>query len=244
MKVIRAVLLDMGGVLLNMGEAPGLPAGALDWRGREALVHYLRQRGGRVALEDVDRLLLSPWRTEYARRYETGREARWEPHLKRLRRMAGSRAHAVDLLGCWFEPYAERVVPMEGTRSVLEELDRRGLRMTLVSNVPLPGKLYTRILVRFDLAEFLPLSYFSYDHGHRKPSPAMLRAALQELDVSPDQAVMVGDRRGSDIAAGRAAGTFTVWLRSKYDRGPRPDIEIDELTDLPSALESLGRKSL
>ena len=46
---VRAVLLDMGGVLLEMGNAQGMPAGKWDWRGREALLARLRQSGARLS---------------------------------------------------------------------------------------------------------------------------------------------------------------------------------------------------
>ena len=64
----------------------------------------------------------------------------------------------------------------------------------------------------------------------------MLRSALADLDLSPTEAVMVGDRRDFDVAAGRAAGTSTVWIRSNDGGGPAADYTIDALADLPALL--------
>jgi FMN phosphatase YigB (HAD superfamily) len=64
----------------------------------------------------------------------------------------------------------------------------------------------------------------------------MLRAAMRALGASPPEAVMVGDRRSVDVAAGRTAGVVTVWIRSEDGGGPDPDHEIASVGDLPELL--------
>jgi HAD superfamily hydrolase (TIGR01509 family) len=233
----RAVLLDMGGVLLDMGNAAGMPQGKADWRGREAMAQTLRAAGGRIEAEALESKLFEPWRREYARRYELGREADWSPHLRTLRRELRVRMRDLTLLRVWFEPYAEQLAPMPGARETLAALAARGLALALVSNVPLPGALYEKALRRARLLALLPVRRFSYDAGSRKPSPAMLRSALGELGAVPECAVMVGDRRSSDVAAGRAAGVRTVWLKSADGGGPKADVEIAALGDLVAAID-------
>ncbi len=228
----KAVLFDMGGVLLDMANAASLPEGKLDWRGRQALLAYLKQRGARVDLEDLDELLFAPWRQQYSQRYQLGREADWRPHLKRLRHGLGIRSHDLTLLGAWFGPYAEQIEAMPSARPVVSTLAGRKIALGIVSNVPLPGRLYQAILARYGLLEPFATSHFSYDEGSRKPSPAMLRSALAELGVAPSRAMMVGDRRSMDVAAGRAAGLTTVWLESEDGGGPEPDVSIHDLPEL------------
>jgi HAD superfamily hydrolase (TIGR01549 family) len=232
--VIRAVLFDMGGVLIGLQNARGMPDARVDWRGREAMLSLIRSHGGRGRERDLERLLFDPWRREYERRYENGREADWKPHLSRLRRHAGVRLHDATLLGAWFRPYGETLDPLDGAVEVLRELRRRDVRLGVVSNVPLPGVLYRRILARHGMARFIETFHFSYDEGSRKPSPAMVRQALAALDVPPTAGLMVGDRRSSDVAAGRAAGVETVWLRSEDGGGPAPAHTIDYLSELPA----------
>jgi len=238
--MIQAVLFDMGGVLIGLQNARGLPDSRHDWRGREALLSLIRSRGGRARERDLDRLLFEPWREDYERRYELGREADWKPHLTRLRKYAGIKHHDATLLAAWFRPYGETLVALEGGAETLSRLKASGLRIGLVSNVPLPGILYRRILARYGLAAPIETFHFSYDDGSRKPSPAMIRHALTALAVAPGAALMVGDRRSSDVAAGRAAGVGTVWLRREDGGGPTPDHTIDNLLELPGLIERLG----
>jgi HAD superfamily hydrolase (TIGR01509 family) len=127
--------------------------------------------------------------------------------------------------------------PYEGINTTLRWLERRKFKLALVSNVPLPGALYLEVLKRFGLAKFFHSTHFSYDSGSRKPSPAMLRDALTALKSESSRAVMVGDRRASDIAAGRAAGVATVWIRSDDGGGPEADFTIGSMAELPTLVE-------
>jgi HAD superfamily hydrolase (TIGR01549 family) len=229
----RAVLLDMGGVLIDFLGGRGLPVGLQDWRGKEALLHYLLQRGARMDLDSLEATLFAPWYEEYRRREEMGQDPLWNPHLRRLRRMARVKTHTATLLRLWFRPFAEQLVPLPGVEVALAELKRNGLKMSLVSNVPLPGSLYRDLLRSRGLEQYFDSLHFSYDARSRKPSPVMLRSALGSLGVSPHEAVMVGDRRAVDIAAGRAAGTDTVWIRRDDGGGPQADETIRSLAELP-----------
>lgn len=233
------VLLDMGGVVLRVGSAEGLPESEIDFRGRQAMLALLSKAGRKVTLEDLDALVFGPWRLEHVRRYDAVRDAAWEPHLDRLVRALEVEVDRWELLGAWFRPYADRLVPELGAAEALARLREMGLRLALVSNVPLPGRFYQAVLERYDLARHFDSLCFSYDLGTRKPSPALLKKALSDLDATPDQALMVGDRLAADVAAGRAAGVETVWIRSQFDDGPRPDYEIGSLAELPELLESI-----
>jgi putative hydrolase of the HAD superfamily len=236
---IKAILLDMGGVLLEMGNAVAFPQARLDFRGRQAMVRWIKDRGGKVDLDDLERLLFEPWRREYEQRYERGREAVWDPHLTRLRKKVHNRSHTLALLRAWFRPYGEQLEPCEAAAETLSELEARGYGLALVSNVPLPGKLYMPVLAKHDLLKPLDSRHFSYDSGSRKPSPALLREALAALGAEPWEAVMVGDRRASDVAAGKAAGVTTIWLKSEDGGGPEPDYTIYSIAELPKLLKEL-----
>ena len=60
-----------------------------------------------------------------------------------------------------------------------------------------------------------------------KPEPAMVRLALERTGFAPDQAVMVGDRLYTDIAAGVNAGIDTVFVLS--GEGTEADLASSEV---------------
>jgi len=205
------------------------------------MLQAMSRGGGKVTLEELEHLVFSPWRAAYDRREATGREAEWSPHLERLKSKGGGNLSDLDLLEAWFRPYGEQLVPTEGARQALEEMQSLDLKMALVSNVPLPGELYSEVLQRHGLMAPFDCLCFSYDKGLRKPSPALLRLAMTEIGADPTTTIMVGDRRDRDVAAGRLAGTRTVWIRSADHGGPEADATIGCLTDLPELLRRWQR---
>ncbi len=233
---VEVVLLDMGGVILDLGEARGLPWGELDRRGRLELLELVRGTGGEADESALERLLFTPWRREYEARYRRGREAPWEPHVERLRRRTAAAAEARALLEAWAGPYLGGLRTVSGAVETLGRLVAAGLSLALVSNVPLPGRFFRRVLEAQGVSAFFDRLCFSYDEGARKPSPELPRRALEALGAEPSRAILVGDRRSSDVAAARATGLRAVWVRSPDEAGPAPDATIGSIVDLPELL--------
>lgn len=72
-----------------------------------------------------------------------------------------------------------------------------------------------------------------------KPLPTMMYTALEKMGVSPEEALVVGDRLETDIAAGQAAGCKTALVLSGVSNleqaegwRPSPDIIAENLTAL------------
>jgi putative hydrolase of the HAD superfamily len=122
-----------------------------------------------------------------------------------------------------FELY-EDVLP------VLDDLRLHGLRLALVSNG-----------IR-DLREFVAHHRLDVDaivdsrtHGRVKPHPTIFQAALTQLGVQADEAVMVGDSLEEDVEGARALGMRAI-LVDRDGRYPDEDERLTELYGLPAAL--------
>ena len=115
------------------------------------------------------------------------------------------------------------------THALLDSLRSRGLKTGLVSNAFDPGWLLHNDLERMGLAERLDAAVFSSEVGRRKPDETIFRAALEQLDVAPERALFVGDRRYEDVRGAKELGMTTVqafWFRADDDeRGLDPDYE-------------------
>jgi 4-nitrophenyl phosphatase len=74
-----------------------------------------------------------------------------------------------------------------------------------------------------------------------KPEPTLFQTAIDRLGCTAHQAAMVGDSTASDIAGGRAAGMFTIWLDPNQG-DPQPasaDIKVRDI----AALRELWRQA-
>lgn len=138
-------------------------------------------------------------------------------------------AIAVEIVNAWehtanFELY-------EDAAPVMRELRRRGLLIGLISNTSrdrLP-----RLIDMFSLDVDAWIS--SGSHGKVKPSPSIFRAALDQLGVEPQEAVMVGDSLLDDIEGARAMG-IRAYLVDREGRYPGRSDTIPDLYALPGLL--------
>ena len=113
---------------------------------------------------------------------------------------------------------------------VLDELRRHGLKIGLISNG------------QRDLEEFATHHTLEVDavvgskaHGRVKPHASIFVAALQALDVAPDETAMVGDWYQDDIEGARALGIRAILL-DRDGLQPEGPERIDTLLALPAAL--------
>jgi putative hydrolase of the HAD superfamily len=131
----------------------------------------------------------------------------------------------------------------DSTHALLDSLRVRGLKTGLVSNAFDPGWLLQNDLERMRLAERLDVAVFSSEVGKRKPHPAIFEAALERLEVEPERALFVGDRRFEDIRGAKEAGMTTVlayWFRADEDeRGLDPDHEAFTQMDVLNVVRRL-----
>jgi len=128
-------------------------------------------------------------------------------------------------------------------RETLAALHAAGYRLALVSNTWWAADFHDTHLARYGLIDLLPVRIYSCDMPHAKPHPSIFRAALEQVGVEAGQAVYVGDRPDIDVQGAHDAGLRGVMIRSPYEHTPlgatRPDAIIDELDELPAALEQM-----
>jgi putative hydrolase of the HAD superfamily len=116
-----------------------------------------------------------------------------------------------------FELYEE--VPV-----VLGGLAASGIRIGLISN---SHRCLASFQTHFELQGLISAAVSSSEHGFMKPHPSIFRAALQLVNVSPGEAVMVGDNVRQEIEGAERVGMGAVLLH----RGPSPHAQERELEE-------------
>jgi putative hydrolase of the HAD superfamily len=135
---------------------------------------------------------------------------------------------AVEMTRAW--EHAHNFQIFEDVLPVLAELRGRGLKLGLVSNT---GRDLEAFVVHHGLDVDAVVS--SGVHGKTKPHPTIFLAALERLDVTAEDAVMVGDSLEDDIEGARAAGMRALLL-DRENRYPEIEDKLTELRALPAAL--------
>jgi HAD superfamily hydrolase (TIGR01509 family) len=193
---LRAVLFDWGDTLFHAPHAP------------EVIVSFARASGGEMSEERARELWDEIWAVgktpeEIAKGRDLSTEAHrrvWMDLFSRLDREVPGLSRALY----------ERVmdprswVPYADTRTTLEAVRRRGLKVGVVSNVPADLR---PVFAKHGLADLVDSYTHSYEVGAEKPDPAIFLAAAKSLGVKPKETLMVGDHevdRGAERAGMRA----------------------------------------
>lgn len=76
----------------------------------------------------------------------------------------------------------------------------------------------------------------SEDAGYQKPHPAIFNLVLDKFGVRPQEAIMIGDNRETDIAGATATGLHTVLFDPKGQHSDYTEVKIANLTQLKELL--------
>jgi putative hydrolase of the HAD superfamily len=245
---IEAVLFDYGHTLIYFDERPhSALLGAYENVNR-LLADTLEREvpAAQVMIERVSQAVDA----EIQRDYAAGREEEVE--------IAAIYDAALRGIGLELEPaLIERVMELEqegwlnsvhvgpDVVSTLEELQRRGLRLGVVSNAAYLPRLMRAQLAALGLAKYFSGVIFSSEIGVRKPHPAIYQDALAKLGVEPSRTVFVGDRVREDVQGPKSLGMRAVLTREwrQEDDPGVADFVIQRLDELPAVLNRLGARS-
>ena len=105
-------------------------------------------------------------------------------------------------------------VLFEDTLATLAALKERGYLLGVVSNRHYGGAPFSEDLREMGLLDYIELRHMaiSADLGIRKPNPDIFLHALNSLDVSPEEAVMVGDSLRGDITGANRLKILSIWM--------------------------------
>jgi putative hydrolase of the HAD superfamily len=123
----------------------------------------------------------------------------------------------------------------------LAALSASGLRLGIVSNRMYGGERLRGDLSYFDIGRYFDVVVTSAEVGQMKPHPALFRQALQELELSPDKVVMVGDDLCCDVAGALNSHLQAVWVRRPPERTGDPPAGVSSIKRLDELSEAIDR---
>jgi phosphoglycolate phosphatase len=128
-----------------------------------------------------------------------------------------------------------------GIKEGLDYLKAEGYKMGCVTN---KAAQFTEPLLKdLDVYNYFSIVISGDTLPQKKPDPAPLLHAARFFNVSPEQAMMIGDSI-SDVKAARAAGFLIVCMTYGYNHGvdirdANPDAVMDSMAELPDLLGKL-----
>ena len=228
--MIRAVLLDALGTLLELEQPAPL------------LVAQLRQRGVDVSVEAADAALraeIAYYRAHHEEAFDRERLADLRRRCTEVLRSAlPSPAQSLDAeeLGGALQA-ALRFRPYPEVADALVALRAAGARTVVVSNWDV--SLHEQ-LAATGLDALVDAALSSAELGVGKPEPAIFRHALELAQANANEAVMVGDSLDTDIHGAEAAGIAAVLVDRDGSAASAHQPTISSLAALPRLVQSLA----
>lgn len=106
-----------------------------------------------------------------------------------------------------------------GVKHTLNELKKRGITMAVITNKP---KQFTpNVLAEHGIENFFDLVLSGDSLAEKKPHPMPILYAIETLELSKTQTIMVGDS-ASDVSAANSAGINSICVTYGYNHGNDP----------------------
>jgi putative hydrolase of the HAD superfamily len=240
---IRALIFDINGTLIDIETDERME------QAYRAIGHFLTYQGVTLHRWEVLDRYFQIMKEQFARSTETYPEfdvvAVWREVLER---------HASDFTRA-LAPEKLRQMPL-----VLAEL-QRGISRKRLTVFPQVLEVLSQLRKRYPLAvvsdaqsayalpelravglhEYFDPVIISGDYGYRKPDARLFQKALDGLQVSPGQAIFIGNDGYRDIFGARQLGMKTILFRRAQDmtrpNEAEPDYIIREFAELTRALD-------
>lgn len=243
--MLKAILFDLDDTLIDWRNP------AINWQeGNRAhmrnVFNYLCQHI--QPLEDEDNFHNLAWELTL-QEWDSARHTLRAPHmgdiLLKTCMTLGIAADRVDsemLLDVYDWKPVPGVQPFADVHEVLPILQKKGIKLGLITNAFQPMRLRMRELDAFGLTHYLdPACRLSAaDVGYLKPHPRIFQTALDALGVEANETVFVGDSIEADIVGAQAVGIRGVLRVNGGMARPTPvvpDAEIRSLHELLPHLE-------
>jgi putative hydrolase of the HAD superfamily len=219
--VIRAVLFDLDGTLLN------------------------RRRTYRLFLESqLERFTyLQPLAATFIERGlyldENGYAPRHDLYEQLAVDLRLPPEFATELLEDFWHRFPAECVPFPDLGETLDTLRTMGLRLGLITNgfEAIQGRKIDGLGIR----PLLDAILISESVGSHKPDAAIFLRGLELMEARGNEAVFVGDNPETDIAGAKGAGMKAIWRRDEFFAPPlEVDGTIDDLGELPEIVAQLG----
>ncbi len=162
----------------------------------------------------------------------------------------------------WFFPKLCRHLSLEGDGKIIRDRIRTALRRIDYTRAVLPGAVELIQLLRdkgfilgvisnndgttqekcneVGIKNYFDIIADSTKLGFVKPDSRIFQFVLEKLNISPSDAIHIGDLYGSDVLGGRNAGLDAIWLNKR--RIERMDgtqiLEVESLSEITAQLQA------
>ena len=132
----------------------------------------------------------------------------------------------------------------KGVIKTLKELKKSGFKIGIVSD--LTTRIQLKKLIKLKIKDYIDFLVTSEEAGSEKPHSIMFLLAMNKIKVSPEETLMIGDSKKSDMSGANAVGIDTVLISKKREKFKKeiedytkPNYIIKEIPEILDILEKI-----
>ena len=137
-----------------------------------------------------------------------------------------------------FQYVRDALSPRPGAIETISALGKQGYKVGLISNC---GEEVTQLWNETPFAPLFDSAVFSFSARLVKPDPRIYLTATDQLGVTPDQCLFVGDGSGDELTGASKVGMTSALIRAPYDQadGGRQSWDGLRVSSIPEVLDLL-----
>lgn len=211
-KAISTILFDLGDTLLDFGP---VNIGQQFTAGAKLAYEHLKQQGRPLpSFKRFKRVNMLAIRWAALKSAVTLRDFNAADLLQQVCEnklgFSLSRDELMELCWFWYEPLHRQASIEPHLRELLQGIQDSGVKIAIVSNTFIPGKVLDRHLEEVGLLDILPDRIYSCNVGYRKPHRRIFDVALEQMQAKAEETIFVGDTPRADVGGAGRLGMITV----------------------------------
>jgi putative hydrolase of the HAD superfamily len=121
---------------------------------------------------------------------------------------------------------------------MLEELKRDNLKLGMITNGR--GQFQMDNIRALGIEHYFETILVSEWEGLKKPEPQIFLKTLEQLQVSHEESIFVGDHPENDVKAAQTVGMKGIWKKDSQWNDVEADSIIEDLAQIPSIVRKLN----
>lgn len=130
-------------------------------------------------------------------------------------------------------------VPFPNLNHMLQELKNRDIILGIITNGL--GQFQMDNIIALGIEQYFKTILISEWEGIKKPDPEIFKRAMQQLNVSPNESIFVGDHPENDMKGAQSVGMKGVWKKDLKRNDVQADFIIQDLAEIPLIIEYLDK---
>jgi putative hydrolase of the HAD superfamily len=123
---------------------------------------------------------------------------------------------------------------------MLEELRSNNLVLGMITNGK--GQFQMDNIKALEIKTYFEIILISEWEGIKKPDSQIFHRALEQLNVSPNESLFVGDHPDNDVKAAQKVGMKGIWKKDFQWKNVEADFIVNDLAEIPIIIETLSHQ--